>query len=287
MIALEILINSLIVASIYGLTAIGFSLIYNVSKFIHFAHGIVASSSAFIFYYLSTIFNNQNFIFSFILSVTIGGLIGLLMNILIYNQFIRKKVTDLNLLIIGLSLMIIGESVLQLINGPATRVINNIDKKLMINGLIFTNSQLFVMITCFCIFLLSYLVYYKSRLGLILRAVSSNSKTGQILGINSKLITNIAFFIGSLLAGVGGICMGLIQNISTTMGTALTLKAYTSSVIGGLLSVPAGLLGSLIVAISENLAVWFLPASFKEGIAYILLFIFLLFKPNGLWHNQA
>ena len=110
-----------------------------------------------------------------------------------------------------------------------------------------------------------------------------NPELASIVGINKEKIINYSFFIGSCLAGVAGILIGLEQSIEPTMGTHLMIKGFTGAVIGGITSVPGAVLGSYLLGFAENIGVWFLPSGYKDAIAFILLFIILLVKPKGLF----
>jgi len=116
-----------------------------------------------------------------------------------------------------------------------------------------------------------------------MRAVSDNKELAAIAGINQKRVSDYSFIIGSVLAGIAGILIGLEQNLEPTMGTTLIIKGFTGAVIGGITSVPASILGSYLLGLAENYGIWFLPSGFKDAIAFAILFLFLLFKPNGLF----
>jgi len=115
-----------------------------------------------------------------------------------------------------------------------------------------------------------------------MRAVADNKEVAQTVGINPEKIYTYTFMIGSFLAGVAGILIGIEQNLFSQMGVSLTIKGFTGAVIGGLVSVPGSILGSLILGLVENIGIWWLPSGYKDAIAFGLLFIFLLFRPQGL-----
>ena len=116
-----------------------------------------------------------------------------------------------------------------------------------------------------------------------MRAVSDNKELANVIGIDSRRVSDYSFIIGSCLAGVAGILIGLEQNLEPVMGTSLMIKGFTGSIIGGITSVPSSVLGSYIVGLVENYGIWYLPSGYKDAIAFVLLFIFLLFKPTGLF----
>ena len=281
----QIIINSLVTASIYGLTALGFALIYKVVRFVHFAHGAVVASGGFIFFWLFSRLE-LSLTLSLLLTIFLTGLLGLLVYNLIYYPFIRKKSPALILLTISLSLIIITEAVLQLVFGSKVQtVFIKANELLELAGNKITLIQLSIIVTTIFIYLITFLIFYKTKLGLIFRAVASNPQSAKSLGINSALISITVFFIASCIAGMAGISAGLEQNLSTTMGAGLILKGYTASVIGGITNPVASIIGSLIIGFFENLTVYNLSGSLKDGVTYTILFLFLLFRPNGLWQR--
>jgi branched-chain amino acid transport system permease protein len=112
--------------------------------------------------------------------------------------------------------------------------------------------------------------------------IADNQELAKIMGINSAKIKNYSFMIGSALAGVAGILIALEQNIEHSMGTMLMIKGFAGAVIGGVTSVPASILGSYVLGIAENFGIWYLPSGWKDAIAFVLLFLFLLFRPTGI-----
>jgi branched-chain amino acid transport system permease protein len=122
----------------------------------------------------------------------------------------------------------------------------------------------------------------KTKLGKAMRAVADNKDVAEVVGISAEKIYSWSFIIGSAIAGIAGILVGLEQNLEPTMGTNLMIKGFTAAIIGGIGSVPGSILGSFLLGLVENFGIWFLPSGYKEAIAFIILFIFLLFRPQGI-----
>jgi len=118
--------------------------------------------------------------------------------------------------------------------------------------------------------------------GKAMRAVADDSLATSVVGINPERIVVWAFLLGSALAGLAGILISYETNIEPTMGFNALLKGIIASIIGGIGSIPGAALGGLFLGLAENLGIWKLPAMWKDTIAFALLIVFLLVRPQGL-----
>jgi branched-chain amino acid transport system permease protein len=279
----QIFINGLIAGAIYALVASGFSLIYSTCKFVHFAHGAVISLTAYFLFFLFSI-SGLNFWLSIIFALIFSVLVGWLMNKIVYEKFRKRKTSSTILLIASFALLILLESLILMLFGADIKTIGyiKISKGLEFLGAIITPLQ--IIIVGASIFLLIFLWFFmkKTKIGKAMRAVSDNKDVAEIVGISSEKIYSWVFAVGSLIAGVSGILVGLEQNLEPMMGGNLMIKGFTAAIIGGIDSVPGAILGSFLLGFAENFGIWFLPSGYKDAIAFIILFIFLLFRPQGI-----
>ncbi len=281
---LQLLFNSLIIGSIYALVATGFSLIYSTNRFLHFAHGASVVIASYAVYSFFTLWNIP-FIISAILTLGVAALAGYIMFKLVYQPLQRKKSSTVILLIASIGMLILFENLILLIFGADVKAIGLIEvaKGVEIGSAIITPLQMVLVGTSIVLFGALYVFMNKTKLGRDLRAVSDNKELAAIMGLNTARLMTIAIIIGSILAGVAGILIGLEQNMEPTMGTNLMVKGFSGAVIGGIFSVPGSILGSYIVGAAENFGIWWLPSGYKDAITFILLFLFLIFRPTGIW----
>ncbi|HHD92152.1 MAG TPA: branched-chain amino acid ABC transporter permease [Candidatus Portnoybacteria bacterium] len=226
----------------------------------------------------------MNFWLSVILTIISASLFGLLMNATVYKQLRKRKASAVILLIASFALLILFESLILLLFGADVKTIGfiKIAKGLEFLGAIITPLQIIIIASSFILFGLLFLFIKRTKLGKAMRAVSDNKDVAEIVGISSEKIYNWSFIIGSAIAGIAAILIGLEQNLEPTMGTNLMIKGFTASVIGGIDSVPGAILGAFLLGFAENFGIWFLPSGYKDAIAFIILFIFLLFRPQGI-----
>ena len=283
MIALQLLINGLIAGSIYALIASGFSLIYSTNRFVHFAHGSVAAIGAYLVY-TCLVQLSAPFWLACILSIVLAACIGGAIFALLYKPLMNKKSSTAILLIAGLGLSIILDNLLLLIFGATVKSINPfpVAKGISIFGAIITPLQLVIVLTAFLIFAILWIVMNYTKFGTITRAVADNPELAKISGINTTKVQYAGFMIGSAMAAIAGILIGLEQQLEPGMALHLMISGFTGAVIGGLTSVPGAVLGSYLLGFVENISVWFFPSGYKAAVAFSLLLLFLLIKPTGI-----
>ena len=177
------------------------------------------------------------------------------------------------------------ENLIQIIFGAEVKSIGFIEVREGINflGFSITPLQIFIIAASAVIFVFLYFFMKKTEIGREMRAVADNKELASVVGINPIRIAGWSFFIGSLLAGIAGVLIGLEQSLYPRIGTSLIIKGFTGAVIGGITSVPASIVGSYLLGLAENYGIAFLPSAYKDAIGFAILFIFLLFKPNGFF----
>jgi len=279
----QLLINGLIAGAIYALVASGFALIYSTCKFVHFAHGSAVAVAAYsLFFFFQEL--GLDFWLAIILTIIFSGFFGWLLNKIVYQSLRKRKASNVILLIVSVGLLILIESLLLLFFGADVKTIGfiKIAKGLEIFGAIITPLQIIILATSIILLIGLFFLMKKTRLGKAMRAVADNKDVAEISGISAEKIYSWSFVIASAIAGVAGILVGLEQNLEPTMGTNLMIKGFTGAIIGGASSVPGAVLGSFLLGLVENFGIWFLPSGYKDAIAFVLLFIFLLFRPQGI-----
>jgi len=282
-IAFQLLINGLIAGAIYALVASGFSLIYSTCKFVHFAHGSAIAVSAYTLFFLFTELG-LNFWIAIILTIIFAGLFGWLINKIVYRSLRKRKASNVILLIASVGLLILIESLLLMIFGADVKTIGfiKVSKGIEFLGAIITPLQIFIIASLIILFAGLFFFMKKTKLGKAMRAVSNNKDVAEIVGISSEKIYSWSFIIGSAIAGIAAILIGLEQNLEPTMGTNLMIKGFAAAIIGGIGSVHGAILGAFLLGIVENFGIWYLPSGYKDAIAFVLLFSFLLFRPQGI-----
>ncbi|RMD66905.1 branched-chain amino acid ABC transporter permease [Candidatus Pacearchaeota archaeon] len=283
-IALQYVLNGIITGSIYALVAAGFALIYSTNKFMHFAHGAVVVLAGYFFYSLFSSAHLSIFL-ALPLTLVFGSLVGLAVYKLAYQPMQKKRASNVVLLILSIALLILIENAIQAIYGADVQQLSvgSARSSLEFAGARITLLQLAIIASSVVFFIFLWLGMNKTSLGRKMRAVADSRELADIAGIDSRKVIAWSFVVGSFLAAFAGTLIGMEQNLTPTMGTNLMVKAFAGAVVGGVASVPGAIAGSYLVGLAENLGIVFLPSSYKDAIAFALLFIFLLAKPEGLF----
>jgi branched-subunit amino acid ABC-type transport system permease component len=249
----------------------------------NFAHGAVIAGGAYAFYFFFGV-QHWPFFFSSLLAVSVSGLLGYLIYLSVFRPLVKKKSSTVILLVAGLTLLLFFQNLFLLIFGARVKSIElgSANPTVEIFGGSMTYLQFGVILCSALIFLGLYFFMSFTAYGRKIRAVSSNEELASITGINAASVKQLAFVIGSLLAGIGGILIALERNVTPNMGTPLMISAFVGAVIGGIDKIPAAILGCLLLGLVENASVWFLPSGFKEALTFGLLFLFLILRPQGL-----
>jgi len=279
----QLSINSIIAGSIYALIAISFIIIYRTIKFFHFAHGIVYTTGAYLAYVL-VIKAGLNPVFSFFLSILLASLLGILIDRLVYYPLRQRKATNLVFLLASFGIFIFIQNLLQLIFGAQILTLRTgpVKEGYHIFSAVITPIQITIIIVSICLVLILWLFIQRSKLGKAMRAVADDPVGASVVGIHSEKIILASFAIGSALAGAAGILISYETNIEPTMGMPAILKGIIASIIGGIGSIPGAVFGGYFLGLAENLGIWKIQAGWKDCIAFVILIIFLLFRPGGI-----
>ncbi len=281
-IIVQLLINAVIAGSVYALVAAGLTFIYATSRIFHLAHGVVIVFGAYAFHWCWIIHGWSPFLSAF-LAILFSVAIGLVMNELVYEQQRKRHAKRLAYLISTIALLLLGTSIVVLLFGSSLQTFDMETTVYRFWDLNITFMQLILVVVSVVLLLfLSWIVKY-TKFGKAMRATSDNEEVAMIMGIETKTIRRLSFAIGSLLAALAGILIGLEFNLDPNMGVYLAIKGFTAMVIGGVGSIGGAIVGAFLVGFAEQLAVWFFGAGWKNSMAFVLLFFFLLLRPNGLF----
>lgn len=281
------LINGLCQGSIYALMAIGYSVVVGVVGLVTFTHGEVIMLGAFASYFAFNIFGN-NLLLGITASFAASALVGIFVYKVAYERFLDAPRHISLICTIGVSMLL--KNLAQIIFGPNNKPLLNVvsNKFFGVNNIGVTMVQIIIIVTVISLSLLLFLFFNKTKWGVMMRAVSQDKRAASLVGINVKKTTLLGNSLGCGLGGVAGMLLAVYyQTLVATMGGSIGMKAFSSSVLGGLTDVPSAALGGLTLGIIENMGITITSASFRDIFAFIFLVLVLLIKPEGFARKKG
>ncbi len=284
---LQQLVNGISLGSIYALIALGYTMIYGIIKLINFAHGDIYMVGAYIGFYAITQ-AHLSIVPALIVSFVVTGILGVVVEKLAYKPLRHAPRISVLITAIGVSFFLEYTSMYFVSPTPRTFPALFGDVAIEIGGIVINGQQLLILgITTILMIVLTYIVH-RTKTGKAMRAASFDTETAQLMGIDSDRIISITFCIGSSLAAVAGVLVGVYYNsIDPLMGIMPGLKAFVAAVLGGIGILPGAVVGGLILGIVEAFVSGFVSSTFRDAAAFAILILVLLFKPTGIFGKNT
>lgn len=280
----QLIVNSVIAGAIYAMIALGFNLIYGTAKFFDLGYGALTAVGGYSVYYLSKVMGLDPLL-SIVLGVLISGLLGTLIYRLVYVPLRARKSSSMVLLVAALGVMTAVQAIVAILFTSQFQTLSrDASNEVVYNifGGVITHTQVIILACGLIIMFAIGLVFKFTLFGKAVKAVGDDEEVSKIVGINTTKIIGRVFFIGSAIAGLAGILVGYDTGIEPTMGLSLLLKGVIASIIGGIGNVYGGVLGAFLLGFIENFGIWKISGEWKDAIAFGVLIIFLLFRPQGI-----
>ena len=285
---LQSLISGIVVGSIYALIALGFVLIYKSTAVINFAQGELLMFGAYLCLALVVVLKIP-FWLAFVATLIAAALFGFLLERLFLRPMIGEPAISIIMLTIGLASLLKG--IIHVIWGSETLVYPAIfpAEPLRFGAIVVSQVYLYsVFFAVLCLVLFN-LFFRHSSSGIAMRAVANDQQAAQSMGISIKKIFAIAWAIAAVVASVGGILIGNINGVNSSL-SSFGLKVFPAVILGGLDSIPGAILGGFIIGLLEALSGMYLDPVFeggsKEVVPFIVLVVVLMIKPYGLFGTE-
>lgn len=278
------LINGISLGSIYALIALGYTMVYGIINLINFAHGEVLMVGAYIGFALTT-FVGLPFFPTLILSMVLCGFLGVLIEKVAYKPL--RGGSRISALITAIAMSLFLQYGMMYFVGPESRTYRDVLPATQIpvfdTGAVVDIKSLYIIgITIALMLVLTY-VTTKTKAGKSMRALSQDKDAAELMGINVSKTISQTFFIGSALAGAAGVLIATYYStLNPLMGATPGLKAFVSAVIGGIGIIPGAVFGGFFLGFIETAVSAGGYSLFKDAVAFLILILVLLVKPNGL-----
>lgn len=284
----QFLVNGIIAGSVYALIALGFALIFTASRVFHFAHGGVYTLSAFAGYVALVTFK-LSIPVAFGAATLVAVLLGTLINTLLYEPMQKAGVSSFVIMICSFGLLIILNNVAAMIWGSNPVVLSQGGLATVYHfcHVYITDAQLRIIGFAIALGIALWIFFQHFRLGIAIRALGNDSELALVVGMPARTLRNVSFAVGSALAGISALLIGLnIGIIDFSMGFDIILMATVAMIIGGLGNVAAAAGGGFVLGLIQNVALWKIESKWQMALSFGILILMLLFRPSGLFGDK-
>jgi branched-chain amino acid transport system permease protein len=286
------LINGLTLGSVYALIALGYTMVYGIIELINFAHGEIYMLGAYIgmitFGLLTALYVTSPSPGGALLLMMAGAMIycgacGVTMERVAYRPL--RSAPRLSPLISALGVSIFLQNFVMLAQGPRDKGFPHllagwgID---LLGGRI-SAIQIFILTGTVVMMVALELLVHRTKIGKAMRATAQDREMAALVGIDVNSVISVTFLIGSALAAVAGVMVGMYYGlISFSIGYIAGIKAFTAAVLGGIGNIPGAMLGGFLLGLIESLGAGYLSSEYKDVFAFAILVLVLIFRPSGL-----
>ena len=285
---LQQLVNGLTLGSLYAVLAIGLTLVFGVLNIINMAHGGIFMIGAFVGLFMVTVFEANIFV-AILVAMLVGAILGYLLEFVALRPLRKKNVSHLAPLISTIGVSIFIESIALLVWGPQTRSF----PPDFIGGLIdfgmfkISMVQIIGLGVSIVLMLILNVLIKKTKIGKAIRAVSLSTETASLLGINPTLVISVTVMLASALGSAAGVLVGLsFDAVEPMMGVVIGFKGLAVLILGGLGNITGAMVGGFILGVSEVFSVAYGASSYRDAVAFGLIILLLLWRPQGLFGSK-
>jgi branched-chain amino acid transport system permease protein len=284
------MVNLLQLGSIYGLLAIGFSMVYGIAGLVNFAHGMIFMCATYLLYFFGALMYHLTeirwlvLIAALIAASIVTAAIAVIIEKAAYKPLRSAPKVSVVVSSVGVG-MILEYLVLNFIGPNPHRMPAFVQaRKFNIGGINFSLGIILIVVISAAAMVGIHLLIKKSKIGIALRAVAQDSLAASLMGISTDFIISMAFIFGAVMATIGASLYGIAYpTFNPYIGDQINWWSFTAAVIGGIGSIKGAILGGYLLAAVNVFSPMFLPvSSWRDVVAFGVLIIVLLIKPTGL-----
>lgn len=280
----QVFVNSFVAAAGYLLVGVGFSLIYTSARFFHFAHGVVLTWGAYTAFVLRVWLELPLWL-ALSGGILSSALLGITMEAAIYRPMRRRRASSTALLLSSMGLSVTLQAIITIAFGSGTKSFKSggPSEGLVILDARITGPQLALIVISSACCLLTWFFLQRTQRGKMIRAVAEDLELARAYGLDADRSILSAFLIGSTLAGVASVLLAYDTDMNPLMGFQTLLMGLIAIIIGGIGRLSGAALGAIFLALISNLAGWWVSSIWQDTIVFIMLVLFLIFRPQGFF----
>lgn len=277
----------IITASILAIAGVGFTLQFGVTNVLNLAYGDIMTACAFIAYLLTR--HGVNVWLALCVSGLFGAVFSVLLNRWLYTPFIRRGMKLFGMIIVTIAVsLIVQDALLAIFGANFFSLRMSRGKTFHGAGLIFTGNQLAIIGVAVAAMLAVHLVLRYTRLGRAMRATATDADLARSCGVATDRVIDVAWALSGALCGIAGVV--LVMNVSAftdTTGAEFLIPIIAVAVLGGIGQPYGAMLGALVVGIASEVAAAVISPDYKEVVAFLILILVLLIRPQGILSEVA
>lgn len=274
------IINGIAIGGVYVLIALGLTTVFGILGIAHFAHGSVSMFGGYLTFFLA-VTQGLPLIVAILISLVVGMVLGVAIELLAYRPVRNANHINAFIVALGLTMMVEGIN-LQFFGAEQVVIPTSFSHVYNIGGVTIPELRLYVILAAIALIGCMTVFVEKTKTGQAIRAVAENRDAAILMGVNVKTIPLIVFAISTMLGVCAGVMVGALFAIAPGVGEGLVVKGFAVLILGGLGSIPGAIVGGLVLGISEALAAGFISSAYKDVIAFAVMIIVLLVRPQGL-----
>jgi branched-chain amino acid transport system permease protein len=275
------LLSGVLIGGVYALIGIGLTIIFGVMRIINFAHGDIMMIGMYLTYGLFTVLGVDPFL-SIAITIPIMFVFGAILQKLFINRVLNALPQNQILLTIGLGLIMSNTMMMFCTSDYKILSTSYSSSSVKLLGISISEPLAISFVITAAITALLYWFFLKTDTGQAIRATAQDREAAQLMGINVKRMSIIAFGLGASLAGTAGALIAPTYYIFPQIGSIFTLKAFVITVLGGMGSILGATLGGVIIGVAESMGAVYISSGWKDVVVFALFLLVLLFKPAGL-----
>jgi branched-chain amino acid transport system permease protein len=283
---LTVAVQGILTGLVYGLMALGLSVIFGVVRVVNFAHGEMMTIASYAAIVAFGAWNIDPLISMIPIAVLLFAM-GYTMQAVLINPFINRPEHSQFILLAAVAIIMVNG--LLMIFGPDARnvLVDYALDSIEVGPLLIDKVRVITAVLALAITAGLFAFFKLSRIGKAIRACADNHMGALVVGLNVKRLYALTFGIGSAIVGAAGAMMTLLIDTTPNIGPVFTLQAFVIVIIGGLGSMPGALLGGVLIGLTEAMAGLFFAPSAKTMFGVAILILVLLFRPQGLLGRKA
>ena len=271
------------IGSVYALLAVGYALVFSVFNFSNFGFGPIMMLGTFAAFYAIPLLKLP-LLAGILLAMVVAALVSVLMELTIYRPMRKRNALKLYLMIAALGIStFVPNLAIQLFGGGVRAFPSEWAKKVVnFGGVVIPRADILAAVLSLSMLIVLWFFLYKSKVGLGIRASSFDTGPAALMGINVNFVAIVIFVLSGAAAGLAGCFYGMKYSVYPNMGN-VAMKGFVASTVGGLGSLPGAVFSGLLLGFLETMISSYVSTTYRDLVAYGLLVLVLIFKPNGLF----